>query len=149
MDNQKGLAARLRHERDLIRELLNLAAEQRECLITGKADRLGEIVSQQAALLQRLSRAASKTKASSDDPGPLEGKTTPDSSACLQLRAETAELAEDLRRQGRLNWTLARQAMRYIDFSISLLGGREEEASYSSAGRRQARPSPFLMNKTA
>ena len=52
MVTQDQLAARLRQERELLRKLLTLTADQRNCLITGAGERLGEIVGQQSELLQ-------------------------------------------------------------------------------------------------
>jgi hypothetical protein len=44
---------------------------------------------------------------------------------------------------------LAKEAMKYIDFSISLLGGPQEEQMYSPKGGRSSESAPMLMNKTA
>ncbi|NIM06525.1 MAG: hypothetical protein GTO55_08860 [Armatimonadetes bacterium] len=149
MAESKVLALRLRQERDLLRGLLASAEEQRDCLIAGKADRLAEIVSQQSALLQKLSRAMNRTATVLGDSEESAQEVADETEECRQLRLDVKELAEDLRRQGRFNWILAREAMRYNDFSISLLAGREEDPSYSAAGRRQSRLSTSLMNRTA
>jgi flagellar biosynthesis/type III secretory pathway chaperone len=149
MGDPKSLAARLRQERDLLQRLLTSVEEQRACLIAGKAESLGEIVSRQTALLQRLFKTADKTAALLNESENGLKDSSPEAEECRGLRDEVRQLAENLRREGRINWVLAREAMRYADFSINLLAGREKEPSYSPNGKQQSRLSAILMNRTA
>lgn len=150
MTDSKSLMRRLCHERELLRKLLALSVEQRDCLVAGQAERLSEIVGQQTSLLQRLSRSSVKTLTALSEMDEVRLEFSPEEAAeWRRLREEVKELAENLRRQGRLNWMLAAEAMRYIDFSINLLSGRTEEPAYASSGRRESRSAPLLVNKTA
>jgi transposase len=143
MTNRLPSFARLRQERSLLQRLLSLALEQRDSLISGATDRLAEIVAQQGALLQRLSRVAAGGPASDTN------QDAPETAEDSQLRAEIADLARQLQSQARLNAKLAGQAMSYIDFSMSLLCGKPQATSYTPAGNSNSACHPLLMSKTA
>jgi flagellar biosynthesis/type III secretory pathway chaperone len=153
MVTQDQLAARLRQERELLRKLLTLTADQRNCLITGAGERLGEIVSRQSELLQKLSRVSAKTVTAltnlSDSPPAARPEAAPEDAEHRRLREEVKDLTAILQQRARLNLMLAKEAMKYIDFSISLLGGPQEEQMYSPKGGRSSESAPMLMNKTA
>jgi flagellar biosynthesis/type III secretory pathway chaperone len=146
MAAQEDLVLRLRQEREILRNLLSLTGEQRDCLIGGASDRLGEIVNTQAVLLQKLSHIAAKTTAALDA-----AKTSIPESVVVpaQLRQEIAQLAAEVRRQAQTNGRLAQQAMEYTDFCIGLFRGRAEQPVYSHTGTRDATAARSLMNQIA
>jgi pyruvate-formate lyase len=142
MEAKVNLSVRRRLEKELLQKLLTLTLEQRDCLIAGAPDRLGEIVGEQAAVLQKLSRNADKiasltqTAASGETREPA-------------FEKEVTELARRVKMEARLNCTLAQEAAKYVDFTISALGGQDREHSYSSGGRREVRANPVFMSETA
>jgi hypothetical protein len=143
MEARTHQSARRHLEKVLLQKLLALTLEQRDCLIAGAAARLGEIVGEQAALLQRLSRNADRIAVPAQSGEPA--REIPDSA----LAGEIRELAQRVQMEARLNRRLAQEAAKYVDFTLNAICGRESEASYSPGGRRDSRSSPIFMSKTA
>jgi len=144
------LAIDLRQKKSLLHRLLTLAKEQRTCLISGNALRLGEIVGEQTLVMQRLSRLFGSVISEQLDPDQAQEQLTQSEEyEIADLKEEIISLAEQLQRAAKINNRLAKESMHYIDFSMSLLGGRHESPAYSQKGKNKKASSAYLMNRTA
>lgn len=145
------LTSTLREERELLRTLVTLVEEQRDCLIAGDAARVSDIAVSQAALLQKLSRTMPLALPGTTDSAPDTAIQIdePDNPVTRHLQEEITILAARLQQQSLINRKLAEEAMQYIDFTVKLLLGQDDRPAYSSSGTRETCPVIHLMNRTA
>jgi hypothetical protein len=129
------LEALLESQREGLSRLLDLCHAERQCLLQGHLQQLEPITREQAELLARQSvlsmhvyTALEQTARALDLP---EHAALQDVAARLeaphgprvqQLSRALMELAATLQQEGRVNWHLAQQALRYVDFTLKVIG---------------------------
>lgn len=129
------LLSLLASQRDVLSRLLEHVRDERQCLLNNRIDQLDLIISNQAALLaqqHQLSTRITRTLTRIGAEMQLDGRMSLariaehlPSPAAEQARAyyrTLTNLAEELQREGRVNWHLAQQALNYVDFTLRLIG---------------------------
>ena len=129
----------LKQQQDVLARLQALCAEQRECILGSDIIRLDVVTQQQQSLL--AAQAALSTRITRvlegmcrdlalDGPPSLarlaETLTGDDSRQVRQFHQDIRRRAAEIQRDGRLNWYLAQQALRYIDFTLKLVGHAQD-----------------------
>lgn len=141
------LLSLLGNQREVCQRLLELVREERSCLLNSRLDCLEAIVEEQSALLAK--QGAGSTLISRDlerlaDELCIEGRISLarliehlPASPAEQARAyyrDLTTLADDIQREGRVNWHLAQQALSYVDFTLRMVG------------RAKAGPQPYAVS---
>ena len=111
--------------------LLELARQKREVLLAGDADALATIVADEQVLLDRLARAERERRVTSArDPLPAGEREQ-----VRNLEARLQQLLQELRRVGVENVALLQQALRYVQFSLRVLGQVTADVTYGIRGQ--------------
>ncbi len=154
----------LGNQREVLLRLHELCRQERESLLNSAVDRLEAIIQEQSKLLatqsrlsariayalqrlaaeQRLTGAPTLSQVAAALPAP-DGDT---------LRAHShalAELADTVQQEGRVNWYLSQQAMKYMDFTLKLIGRSKEgpQPYVPTAHLRDTRPMQLLLDNRA
>ncbi|MHB9024212.1 MAG: flagellar protein FlgN [Armatimonadota bacterium] len=154
----------LESQQQVLTRLLELTREERGCLLDGRLDRLTEIVREQAAQLTEQGRLSTQITTSLERLAAARQFSGRISLArfteCLDephagrmrrhYRALTAA-ADELQRESRVNWYLAQQAMRYVDFTLQCIGhAKDGPLPYMSPlHTKQRRAVQLLMDSCA
>ncbi len=148
----------LEAQQTLLTRLLGLTREERDCLLDSRLDRLEAIVAEQTELLtaQRTlsTRIAAQLARLAADQG-LEGRITlarvaetlpePAAAHVTTYYRTITTLTETVQREGRTNWHLSQQALKYVDFTLKLIGRAGEGARlYSPTAQAAPRPAVQL-----
>ncbi|HEY3418643.1 MAG TPA: flagellar protein FlgN [Armatimonadota bacterium] len=125
----------LASQQQALTRLLELAREERSCLLEGHLDRLTEIVQEQTTLLTdhgRLSKQITSSLERIAAARQLSGRVSlariipcVDDKRASQVRLYYRALtsaADELQRESRVNWYLAQQALKYVDFTLKFIG---------------------------
>ncbi|HOF86723.1 MAG TPA: flagellar protein FlgN [Armatimonadota bacterium] len=129
----------LEAQRDGLARLLDLCARERECLLAAGIAELDAITHAQAELLARQAWLCTQTFTALEalaqrlemPPHTALSELIPrldaETGARIQRRAQgLTELADAVQREGRVNWHLAQQALRYVDFTLKVIGQAKE-----------------------
>jgi flagellar biosynthesis/type III secretory pathway chaperone len=158
------LVALLENQQQALTRLLELAREERCCLLEGHLDRLTEIVQEQTALLAdhgRLSAHITTTLERMAAAAQLAGRVSlANIIPCVdEARAGKVRLyyraltsaADELQRESRVNWYLAQQALKYVDFTLKFIGqAKDGPLPYAPpVHTAQRRSMQFLMDSCA
>jgi len=151
-------------QRDGLSRLLDLCMRERECLLTAGIAELDTVTREQAELLARQAWLSTQTFTALEDLAcslempahsalsDLLPRLDAEAGSRLQRRARLlTEFADAVQREGRVNWHLAQQALRYVDFTLKVIGQAKDgphpyAPASPSAHRNGAR---LLMNSCA
>lgn len=129
------LLSHLGTQRDVLLRLQALSQEERTCLLNSRLDRLEEITAEQQVLLTTQAQLSHRITNHLERLGAelqLSGRITlsriaetitgPQAATLQAYYREITEVAEYVQREGRVNWYLSQQALKYVDFTLKLLG---------------------------
>jgi flagellar biosynthesis/type III secretory pathway chaperone len=125
-------------QQEVLTRLLELCREERACLLDSELPRLEVIIDAQSSLLSEQARINARIVQVLDTMGTELGLAGRCSLARVmeQLGDEGAryrthyqrlhELTETVQREARVNWHLAHQALKYVDYTLKVLGRAKE-----------------------
>ena len=158
MNTAERLLVLLGTQRELLMRLLELTREERACLLHSRLEQLATIVEEQSAALQEqadLSRRITQCLERSCPGSPrgavtltalLASLTEPEARRVRAYADEVAALSANIQREGRVNWHLAQQAMRYVDYTLQLIGrAKVGPLPYTALPHAGARPSVQML----
>ncbi len=164
MGATEHLLVLLANQREVLTRLQELGRTERESLLNSQLDQLEGIVQEQGRLLSsqaRLSSRIAQLLARLSQELQLTGTPTlsniaesltgPDAQTIRSYCRELNAMAEDVQREGRVNWYLSQHALKYVDFTIKLIGrSKDGPMPYlPTAQPRAARPMQFLLDNQA
>jgi hypothetical protein len=148
----------LEAQQTLLTRLLGLTREERDCLLDSRLDRLEAIVAEQTALLatqQQLSNRISLALTHLADALHIDGRITlarvaetltgPAAARVTAFYRAITSLTETVQREGRTNWHLSQQALKYVDFTLKLIGRTQSDSKlYAPGAQAASRPAVQL-----
>lgn len=157
------LESLLGSQQEGLSRLLDLCHQERQCLLQGHLQQLEPITREQAELLARqsilsmhiftaLEHAAGalglpEHAALQDVIDRLEAPRNP---RLQQLARSLMELASTLQQEGRINWHLAQQALRYVDFTLKVIGkAKDGPQTYSPMTQAAPAAAQLLVDSCA
>jgi len=136
MDHLLGLLA---SQQDVLSRLQELCREERACLLNSQLDRLDDITQEQRTLLTSQAHLSTRIIQTLDRAGielGLTGRMSlarvaenaqgPVTERVREFYSDISAMADELQREGRVNWYLAQQALKYVDFTLKLVGRAKE-----------------------
>lgn len=140
MSALESLLALLARQHALFSRLQALVQEERACLLNSELDRLEGIVQEQSALLTEQSLLSSRVLSTLEGVKTalrLDGRLSlarlaeylddPAQAATVRnYHRELAGMADEIQREGQVNWHLAQQALKYVDFTLKMIGRSKE-----------------------
>ena len=155
----------LEQQQEILARLRALIHQERESLLDGNLGQVEEVTNVQSHLLAQQAKLSARIAALLRQLG---GQLHLDGHISLakivdflsdeqahRVRAyyqEISSLAEDVQREGRLNWHLSQQALKYVEFTLRTIGRAKESPapSYAPAARAgHERPIQLLMDSCA
>lgn len=125
----------LARQRDVLQRLLELARDEQACLLNSRLDTLDTIVEAQANLLIEQGTLSIDIVHALEQLAvehPFDERITlarvaehlpmPAAAQVRSLYRDLTAMAETLRREGRINWALAQQGLRFIRFTLQAIG---------------------------
>lgn len=130
----------------LHQQLLELAAQKKDAIIHNQVDQLNGLVNKESKLVKRISELEEKRVFEADrylvgkgyrpNPAITVSDLTRiivkagEKQALIEAQAQLLEMLESLKEANKLNQQLVKQSLTYIDYSLNLLIGAEDEAVY-------------------
>ena len=153
------LLSLLRQQQEILARLQALCAEQRDCILSSDIARLDAVAQQQQPLLAaqavlstRIIRALENLYRDLSLTGPpslarlAEVLTGEDDRQIRHYYQDIRHRASEVQREGRVNWYLAQQALKYIDFTLKLVGhAKDGPKPYLHLGRSLPAPAMHLL----
>lgn len=151
-------------QRDLLLRLLDLTKDEHESLVHGKPELLDAITQEKTRLFTaqaKLSEHVTTAMMRIVGDGSLDPSTLTlsrvleylDASAAEAVRAlakELFELEERLQREGRINYVLAQQSLRYIDYTLRIVSqDMDDPLPYHPTQSTTNKPVRLLMDTSA
>jgi flagellar biosynthesis/type III secretory pathway chaperone len=148
LDHQRGVLARLR-------ELID---EERTCILDSKIERLQEIVEEQKLVLAEQARLSAQIMRLLDRIGNqvhseetfslsmvIQYLPEPLASTVSDYQRELSAALIEIQREGRINWYLAQQALKYVDFTLRLISNNSTPQTYQARPQSEPRRSARLL----
>lgn len=130
----------------LHQQLLELAAQKKDAIIHNQVDQLNGLVNKESRIGKRISELEEQRTFETDrylvgkgyrpNPAITVSDLTRiivkagEKQALIEAQAQLLEVLEDLKEANKLNQELVKQSLAYIDYSLNLLIGAEDEAVY-------------------
>jgi flagellar biosynthesis/type III secretory pathway chaperone len=151
----------LGNQREVLLRLLELVHEERTYLLNSQLDHLetaveaqGNLLAKEAALSTQITRVLDRLGKELHISGRaslariIEHLTGSVADELRDYYRSLTQLADQLQREGRINWHLAQQALKYVDFTLKLIGdAKHQPVSYGpSAHRARGKSTQLLMD---
>lgn len=133
---------------ELHQQLLELAVRKKDVIIRNQVDQLNGLVNKESKLAKQISELEEKRLFEADrylvgkgyrpNPAITVSDLTRiivkagEKQALLEAQTQLLEVLEKLKAANQLNQELAQQSLAFIDFSLNLLVGAEDEAVYQN-----------------
>ena len=132
----------------LHQQLLELASLKKDAIIHNQVDQLNGLVNKESKLVKRVSELEEKRVFEADrylvgkgyrpNPAITVSDLTRiivkagEKQSLIEAQAQLLEVLESLKAANKLNQELAKQSLAFIDYSLNLLVGAEDEAVYQN-----------------
>ncbi len=148
----------LEHQRGVLSRLRELIDEERTCILDSKIERLQEIVEEQKLVLAEQSRLSAQITKLLDKIGNqvqsnelfslsmvIQYLPEPIATTVENYQRELSSALIDIQREGRINWYLAQQALKYVDFTLRLISNNGSPQTYQQRPNSEPRRSARLL----
>jgi flagellar biosynthesis/type III secretory pathway chaperone len=153
----------LEHQQGVLARLRELIDEERSCILDSKIERLQDIVEEQKLVLAEQARLSAQiirlldrigNQVQSDESFSLsmviKYLPEPFATTVTNYQRELSTALLDIQREGRINWYLAQQALKYVDFTLRLISNNGTSQTYQARPQSEPRRSArFLMDSCA
>jgi flagellar biosynthesis/type III secretory pathway chaperone len=153
----------LEHQRGVLTRLRELIDAERTCILDSKIEELQKIVEEQKLVLAEQARLSTQIIRLLDRIGnQVQSEETfslsmvikylpePMAETVANYQRELSTALIDIQREGRINWYLAQQALKYVDFTLRLISNNGTPQTYQARQQSEPRRSTrFLMDSCA
>jgi flagellar biosynthesis/type III secretory pathway chaperone len=139
---------------DIHRQLLELAQIKKDIIVRNQVDQLNAIVNKEAKLIRTIGELEEKRAFETDRyllgkgyrPNPAITVSdlvriifkADEKQALTQAQTELMKVMEELKAANKLNQDLTKQSLAFIDYSLNILVGAEDEATYQNPQHQQS-----------
>jgi flagellar biosynthesis/type III secretory pathway chaperone len=153
----------LEKQQQILLRLLELVREERSCILNSRLDQLDRITQEQVDLLHQQETLSPRIISGLQEVGKAlnasghlslarisEYLEEPAADQARKYHKSLTSIAEEVQQEGQVNWQLAQHALKYVDFTLKLIGqAKEGTQTYSLPSQENTKPMQLLLDQSA